>query len=273
MARSPLPGIKALVIAGPGSGKTTSLKTFIPKGVTPIALFTENSFDVLGDTKPEQFPWHYTAPQSGNLSVLRDGAMRVSTMNADQIQKTHDMSRGTANQYLPMLDALGNFKCDRTGKVYGNIATWGTDKCLCVDSLSGLTLAATKLAVGEKYAMTQPEFQIAMKTIENLIIYLCSLQCHVVLTAHPEREVDEVLGGVKIYPSTLGRKMAPTLGRWFTDVFMAKRTGTKFFWDTADSQADLKARNMPISGDIPQDFGPLIDRWLARGGVITPDLT
>lgn len=267
--RSPLPGIKVLLEGGSGSGKTFAIRTFIETGITPFCIFTENSFDVLGDVPADKLHWHYIDPLGGGLDVLKAAAIRTSTMNADQIQKFHDVSRAQHNSFLPLLDQLMNFRCQRTGQAFGNTGDWGTERVLVLDSLSGLTIAATKLAVGEKYAMTQPEFQIGMKTIENLINQLCTgFRCHVVVTAHIERELDEVQGGSRVFPSTLGRKLAPVLPRYFTDVILAKRAGTKFFWDTADPQADLKARNLPISPDLPPTFRPLVESWKRRGGII-----
>ena len=270
LAPSPLPGIKVLLIGGSGSGKTFSLRTLIDAGITPMCIFTENSFDVLGDTDKTKLHWMYIPPSHGTVSTLLDAAKRVSTLTPAQIQTTNDVTRSASNQFIPMLEALMNFKCDRTGETFGNVSTWGTDRCLVIDSLSGLTIAATKLAVGEKYAMTQPEYQIAMKTIENLINQICTgFHCHAVVTAHMEREVDEVNGGVKIYASTIGRKLAPVLPRNFTDVLLAKRLGAKFFWDSADPQADLKSRNAPISAELPPSFVPLVTRWKSRGGLIS----
>lgn len=268
---SPLPGIKVLLMGGSGSGKTYAIRTLIDAGITPLCIFTENSFDVLGDVPTDKLHWMYIPPSHDNVSTLLEAAKRVSIMNADMLQKNHDLTRAQTNQYIPLLNGLMNFICDRTGEIFGNVSTWGTDKCLVIDSLSGLTIAATKLAVGEKYAMTQPEFQIAMKTIENLINQICTgFHCHSVVTAHIEREIDEVNGGAKVYASTLGRKLAPVLPRYFTDVLMAKRLGTKFIWDSADSQADLKSRNAPIASELPPSFAPLIGKWKSRGGVISP---
>jgi|CXWK01.1.fsa_nt_gi hypothetical protein len=270
-AASPLPGIKVLLMGGTGSGKTFSIRTLIAAGIKPLCIFTENSFDVLGDVPKEQLHWMYIPPQAAGLQVLKTAASQISMLNADQLQKQHDMTRAQTNQYMPLLNALMDFKCQRTGESFGNVSTWGTDKALVIDSLSGLTIAATKLAVGEKYAMTQPEFQVAMKTIENLINQICNgFHCHAVVTAHTEREVDEVNGGAKIYPSTLGRKLAPVLGRYFTDVILAKRMGTKFIWDSADPQADLKSRNAPIASELPPSFEPLVKNWRQRGGIISP---
>lgn len=273
---SPIPGIKALSIGGVGTGKTTLIKSLVEAGITPCCIFTENSFDVLGDTDPAKVHWMYVKPVTGDIQNLLDSAKKVGTMNADQIQKMHDMTRDQRNQYYPLLRALSNFTCDRTGLKLGNTGTWGTDKCLVMDSLSGITLAATKLAVGEKYAMTQPEFQLGMKTIENLIIFLCmNLWCHVYMTSHAERELDEVNGGIKIYPSTLGRKLAPILGRFFTDVFMTNRMTAvppKYVIDTIDSRADLKARNFGVGAELPMSFVPAVANWKRRGGLIVPGI-
>lgn len=272
MAKSPLPGIKVLLIGGSGTGKTFSLRTLVDAGLTPLCIFTENSFDVLGDVPKEKIHWRYIPPSGGGLAALTQMAQKISTMQPDQLQKSNDLTRSQTNSFMPIMQAMTNFKCDRTGQEFGNIATWGTDKVFVIDSLSGLAIAATKLAVGEKYALTMPEYQVLMKTIENTINLLCTaFQCHVVVTAHAEREIDEVNGGAKIMASVPGKKLAPVLPRYFTDVLLAKRANTKFFWDSADAQADLKARNAPISSDLPPSFVPLVKSWQSRGGIISPE--
>jgi hypothetical protein len=53
------------------------------------------------------------------------------------------------------------------------------------------------------------------------------------MISHIEREIDEVLGGSKVMASTLGRKLAPKLPRYFSDVILAEKTGAKFSWSTA----------------------------------------
>ena len=273
MAKSPLPGIKVLLIGGSGSGKTYSLRTLISAGITPFCIFTENSFDVLGDVPTDKMHWRYIPPSKGGLNTLMESAKRISVMGPDQLQKMSDTTRAQTNSFMPVLEALMNFKCDRTGETFGNISTWGTDRALVIDSLSGLSIAATKLGVGEKYALTQPEYQIIMKTIENLVNQLCTdMHCHFVLTAHAERELDEVQGGARIMASTMGRKLAPVLPRYFTDVILAKRQGAKFVWDTADPQADLKSRNTTIGSDLPPSYQPLIENWKKRGGTISPEV-
>ena len=89
---------------------------------------------------------------------------------------------------------------------------------------------------------------------------------HFVLIAHVERETDMVLGGTKLMASTLGRALAPKIPPMFSDVILTTRQGDKWNWDTANVTADLKTRNLAIRGDLPPSFGPIIEKWKARGG-------
>jgi len=277
MPYSPIPGIKAMSVGDIGSGKTTLIKSLIDCGVTPMCLFTEPGQEVIADVPADKLHWHYVKPLSSDLKNLQDAAHRVGTLDAKQIQESKDLQRDRQNQYYPLLSSLEKFTCDRTGENFGNVGSWGTDKCLVADSLSGITVAAVGVSVGQKYAMTQPEFQIAMKTIENLLLFLTTgLYCHVYVTAHPERELDEVNNGIRIYPSTLGRKLAPTLPRNFSDVFYTEMwlEGGQPKWglSTVHSQAVVKFRNFPPGARMPLTFKPAFDKWRQRGGLISPDL-
>lgn len=274
---SPIPGLKLLSIGGVGTGKTSLAKTLIGTGITPFCICFEPP-DMLGDTKAEDLHWHYIPPVSNDLASLMEAAKRIGTMTPEQILKTHDTNRDKRNNFYPFLNALSTYTCDRTGEDFGNVGQWGTDRCLVLDGLSGLTLAALKLSVGEKYALTQPEFQIAMKLIENILLQLCTgFWCHAYVIAHEERETDEVNGGSKMYASTLGRKLAPVLGRPFTDVFRMKKLPVpsgkpKIVIDNLETQADLKARNMPYGNAMDPTLVPAVAGWKAHGGVISPSV-
>jgi hypothetical protein len=126
------------------------------------------------------------------------------------------------------------------------------------------------LVVGGKPVKSQSDWGIAMDQVEKLVRQLTDgCKCHVVMTAHVEREVDQVLGGVKLTVATLGVKLAPKIPPMFSDVILTSREGDKFYWSTANSMADLKARNLPLKDHIPPDFKPIITKWLSRGGALT----
>lgn len=267
--RSPLPGIKVMLIGGTGTGKTTAIKTLIEAGVTPMCVFTEPSFDVLGDIPADRLHWHYISPMADTMEGLRSMVRNIGMMSYEQLTKMQDPHRSANNMVLPMYDLLMDYKCQRTGKAFGNVGTWGTDRALVIDSLSGLSKAAVAAVVGDRPAMSPPDYMVAQSIVGKFIDFMCvSLHCHFVLTAHAERETDPAFGGTKIMASAIGRALSPILPRNFTDVILTKRNGTTFVWDTADPQADLKARNAPISATLPPSFVPLLAAWRKRGGVI-----
>ena len=64
--------------------------------------------------------------------------------------------------------------------------------------------------------------------------------------------------------STLGRKLAPRLPRFFDDVVHCKREGNKFTWATDTVNIDLKARNLPLSGGLAPSFTQIITAWRSK---------
>lgn len=267
--QSSLPGIKVLLLGDSGVGKTYSLRTLIDAGLTVLALFTENSFDVLGDVPKEKLHWMYIPPMVEDLTALKEMATRIGTMTFENITKAHDVKRFTDSPWMKMLGALTDFTCARTGQKFGNIASWGTDIAFVIDSGSGLGIASRQNVVGNRPALSPADYGLIQRQIESLINQLCTaFRCHFVLNCHAEREIDPVQGGMKIMASMPGKALAPILPRYFTDVILAKRTGDKFLWDSSDSQAVLTARNSAIKADLPPSFVPLITAWKSRGGRI-----
>lgn len=267
-ARSAIPGVNVLMIGATGTGKTTSIKTLVAKGITPFCIFLEPEDGVI-DLPRDKWHSHYIAPASANWSDMIDSAEKINQFNYDLLAKMTDINKRSYGQFVEVLKSLNNFKCDHDGKTYGDVCTWGTDRALVIDSLSGLNIMAMNLMVGSKPVKSQSDWQVAMDNLERLIQKLCTdTHCHFILTAHSERETDEVMGGSKIMVSTLGRKLAPKIPRFFSDVVLADRQGSKFTWSTAAAGADLKARNLPIADGIPPTFATIIEAWQKRGGII-----
>jgi hypothetical protein len=135
--------------------------------------------------------------------------------------------------------------------------------------MAGLGRAAMSLVVGGKAVKSQSDWGIAQDQVEKLLRMLCdNCACHFVLIAHVERETDQVLGGVKLMVSTLGRALAPKIPAMFSDVILTVRSGDKWTWDAGSAQADVKVRNLPFKSDLPPTFGPVVEKWKARGGLL-----
>jgi hypothetical protein len=262
------------MLLGPsGTGKTYSIRTLVDTGITPFCVFTEPGFEVLGDIPDDKLHWHYIPPASADWSALIDSAKKINTLSFESLSKMSDINKRDYNQFVTLLECLNSFTCQRCGKSFGAVDTWGPDRALVLDSLSGVNIMAMNLMVGSKPVKSQADWGVAMDNLERLIQKLCmDTRCHFILIAHAERETDEVLGGSKIMAATLGRKLAPRLPRFFSDVILTVKEGAKFTWSTAAIGADLKARNLPIADNLPPDFGQIITKWKAQGGVTTPSV-
>lgn len=272
-----LPGVNVLVEGPTGTGKTTSLGTIADAGVELFCLFTENGREAFmghwtdrGLPIPDNVHWHDLPRSDTGFSLLADSANAVNTYSMDALFKMSDPNRAKSNQFVTLLRALADFPDDRTGKKFGAVDKWGPDRCLAIDSLTGINPIAMSLVIGNKPLKDQRDWGIAQDQIEKLLRHACDgAKCHFILLSHVERETDLVFGGVKITVATLGRALAPKIPPMFSDVILSVRNGTEFSWSTANPMADLKARNLPLADGIKQDFTQIFNKWKSRGGKFT----
>jgi hypothetical protein len=249
-------------MGAPGTGKTHSIRTLVDAGLEVFVLFTEPGMEVLGDTDPDKVHWHYVPPADVGFDTFIKNAKAVNQFDAAALQKMPGMNKQAYSQFIDVLNVCNNFTCQRCSNEYGSIDTWDANRVFVFDSLSGLNIMLLDLVVGGKPLRTLPDWGIAMDNEEKFLNKLClGTQCHFVLTAHIDRQVDEVLGGIKLMASALGKKLPAQIPRFFSDVVMTVREGDKFTWATASSQADTKARNLPWKDQQVPSFKPIIDNW------------
>src|SRR5688500_848591 len=266
-----IPGSKLLLLGGTGTGKTHAIRSWIKAGVTPFCIFTEPSHEVLGDIPADKLHWHYIPAMKVSFGDMLDSAKKINQSTYEMLAKMPSINKEKYTEMIDVLTTCNAYRCDRTGESFGAVDSWNTDRVLVLDSLSGLSIMAMNLVVGSKPVKAQGEWGVAMDNLERFIYKLTTdLQCHFMLTAHAEREIDEVAGGTNVTVSTLGRKLAPKLPRFFSDVVLAKRDGADFTWSTAATGVDLKTRNLKTANDITPSAEQIIDTWKSRGGVILP---
>jgi len=275
---SVLSGVNVLLEGATGTGKTYVLGTLADTGVETFVLFTESGLESFlgywtdrGKSVPENVHWHVLERAPGSFEALAAAAKVINENSQESLHKMQDYNRAkNHSQFVGLLKALADFPDDRTGKRFGAVDTWGPNRALVIDSLTGINPIALSLVVGAKPVKSQADWGIAQDQIEKILRQLCDgCRCHFVLTAHVEREQDMVFGGIKITVSTLGRALAPKIPPMFSDVVLTLREGTKFSWSTAHPQADLKARNLPVADNIAPGFGQIIEKWKSRGGKLT----
>lgn len=263
-----IPGVNVLLVGATGTGKTHSIRTLVEQGLEVFVVFTEPGMEVLADISSDKLHWRYIAPATPAWADMLDSANKINKMTFKSLTDLSDINKSKYTEFLDLLTTLSNFKDDRTGKEYGAVDSWGPERVLVVDSLSGLNIMAMNLVTGSKPVKSMADWGVAIDNLERLITKLCvDTKCHFVLTAHLERETDETTGGTSLMAATLGRKLAPKLPRFFSDVIHVKRDGGKFVWSTASINVDLKARNLPLSDQLIPSFQPIIESWRKRAGV------
>ena len=273
-----------LVMGQPGAGKTNSLATLLASGLETFVIATEpDGISSLLDSCTRRkiniakLHWASCLPATPGWSALNDMATTIGTMGFEDIQKIKSGVGKTDTQIpaMKLLNTLSNFKCERTGEAFGDVSKWDATRALVLDSLSGLSMITWMLSVGYKPAAHQGEFGVAMNFIEQLLLKITSdRNAFFVLNAHVEKEINEFTGVSQVMASTIGRKLAPKIPRFFSEVVYAKRLmkdgKAEFTWSTVDSAAELKNRSLPISTNLQQDYGPIISAYRQRKTLATP---
>lgn len=272
-----------LIMGPPGSGKTTSAVTLAKKGIDVFVIITEPTgvdslLDAWDREKVDINLLHYAVvpPVSGDWKAMGEMAQKIKLMNYEDLSKLKSgVGKEFMNQFFKILNLCQNFTCERSQREFGDVTSWDANRALVMDSLSGLSTITMQTTVGLKPSPHQGEWGIAMSATEQFLLKLSSdCKCFFVLTAHVEKEPDEITGASNVTVSTLGRKLAPKIPRFFSEVIRARKDPSKsppFRWATMDSETmGLKNRALPASTDLPQDFGPIVDAYRRRVAATTP---
>lgn len=252
-------GFKALIIGDTGGGKTFSIQTLADAGLEVFVLFTENGMATLRNTDPKRVHWHYIKPAPFDIPAARALADNMSKMQFQQLTQLIDGNKFKYNQFVDVLAAMSNFYCQRTNQYYGPVDKWGTDRVFVIDSLSGLSVMAMYLIIGGKPGTHEGEWGMAMGQIEKICNALClALPTNFVLMSHIEREQSAIDLTPRLMASTLGKKLAPKLPRYFDEVVVTFREGTNWYWSTTYPNADCKSRVLGYKDKMAPSFVPLV---------------
>jgi len=270
--KSVMLGSKTLLMGPAGTGKTYALGSIVDAGYELFYLGLENGIESLigrwvdkGLPIPPNFHWATAAGQTASFAEQLDNAVKANTLSLESLAKLNDTNKTKYDGMRKLLGCLNNFQDERTKQSFGPVDTWDYKRVIAIDGLTGIGEAAMSNLIGGKAVRNQSDWGIAQSFVMNTIKQLTdNVHCHVVLLAHIERETDQVLGGVKLMPATLGKAISGLIAPKFSDVILTVREGSNWKWDTANPMADLKTRSFPISNNIPPDFAPIFKKWEAR---------
>ena len=273
-----IPGLKVILMGPPGSGKTHSIRTLIEADLEVFCVLTEpNAINTLTNLRgasdkykkaldDNTIHWRFIPPALATWDSLAKSAKKLSMFDLGTLQKETAVDKREYTQILEVYNTLSNFVDERTGKESGTIEKLDPAKtAVVIDSLSGLNTMFLSIVCGSKAAKTQPEWGAAIDAELRFINQICfGVPTHVVVMAHIAREVDEVLGGMKIMVNGIGRKAPQEIPKNFTDCILAKNAGGNFTWSTVDMQAETKSTTLVAGEKMEPSFVPLIDEWRTR---------
>lgn len=284
-----LPQPPSSILIGPsGSGKSTALATYAKAGIETFVIITEpGGLDSLLDAAAltgapmDKLHWATCMPITEGWDALKTMTSDIGSKDYEGLSKLKGIGKDKTRQgAMRLLEVMQDFPCERTGKHFGSFTSFSNKQAFCIDSLSGVNLIAWYLTVGYKPTAAPGEWNIAQNWIEAVLNKInTDRQCYFTMTAHLEKEQDEITGVNKLMVSTLGRKLAPKIPRFFGEVVFTERkvdpkdNKPTFRWSTIESQVDLKNRALPISNQLAPDFQQVVSAYEARlkkAGIGTP---
>lgn len=268
-------GTKTLIIGPPGAGKTTSLVTALqhPKIEKLFVVGTEPGFEesLLDAMAARNLPidkLHYTyvSPAIESFSSMRNAAQMLNTMSyANLGDLKTGINKHEYKQFFNLLDALSDFKCDRTGESFGPVDQFPENYFLGFDSVTGLNKMVYGLHLGGKPTPHQGEWGVIMQFEEQFISTLvANCKCFLAVTCHVVKGQDQLTGRTNWTVDALGSKLGPRLPYMFSDTPLAIKEGESFYWSTTHSYADLKNRALPIKDKLEPSFVQIINVWEER---------
>ena len=272
-----LVGPKVCLMGLGGTGKTYALGTLVDwaaaNGFEVAVLFTENGLETLlgyfrdkGHEPPANLFWHQQTTKPISLKSLMQTADSVGKLSYEALAKSIDSNRGGDNNaFFKILQSCSDFKDDRTGKSLGPIDAFTAKRIFVMDSLTETSNAAMKMQIGSRPMASPGDYGVAQNNLMNFL-RLCTqgMECPFVMTAHVDRETDQVTQSTKIMIKAIGKALATEIPTLFSDIIYTTREADKFYWDTAAYGVDTKTRSLGYRSKIVPDFAQIFDVWKKR---------
>lgn len=274
-----LVGPKVVLMGLGGTGKTYAIGTLCEwaerNGFEVAILFTEAGLETLlgyfrdkGKEPPACVYWHQQGTKPISLKALMSSADNIGKLSYEALAKSVDGNRGGENNaFWKILQSCSNFKDDRTGKELGAVDMFPAKRIFVMDSLTETANAAFKMQVGARPMASPGDYGVAQNSLMNFLRLLTQgIDCPFIMTAHVDRETDQVTQSTKIMIKAIGKALATEIPTLFSDVIYTTREASTFYWDTAAYGVDTKTRSLGYRSKIEPNFALIMDVWLKRTG-------
>lgn len=226
---------KLLLVGDSGTGKTGSLASLAEAGYNLRILDFDNGLDILR---------HLCSPEAlAKIEYETCTDIYSSKSGKPVVTKAEAWARA-----MKLLDSW-----------HEGVVKWSADDILVIDSLTLLGRAVMNYVMYLNGKIGQrPQIQHwgeAMDLLESLLaqLYSDAVKCNVIITSHISYvESDDGGGAIAGYPSALGNKLPPKVGRYFNSMLLARTVGSKRVIETT-SQPKIQCKN-PAPNKMPKQL-------------------
>jgi len=268
---------RILIVGDPGAGKTCAYGSLLAHGQRLFVCDFDDNLDPIFKLVPKEF---------------HDNLIYETLVDKVRFDKEGNPTvEGRPTAFAGFVKLVKSWVDSETGEDYGPPESWGPNDWLVIDPLTSFSHAAMwhtlhkagRLGTSMKGGRPRrlKDWGVAIDKVEGAIQMLRSLPINMIVTAHlmrlsqDEIEDDEESGGASgkpaaarklpdnllmRYPATLGQKLPPRIGGYFSVVLQAKRVGKgqaarRVLATVPDDDVDVKVpvppKSLPV--EVPAD--------------------
>jgi hypothetical protein len=225
--------VKLLLVGDSGSGKTGALAALANAGYNLNIADFDNGSDILHSfVKPEAYDRINIEVLTDKMGIAADGS---------------PIPIGEPTAWKRFANLLKDWTDSTSKEKFGPITSWGPDRVLVVDSATLMGRAAmhyvkhvNNATLERDWGYYGPVMELEEKLLE--LVFSQQVACNVIITAHivsisekqkinkpdskgEDRLVSVDVGEPKAFPSFMGNKLPPKVGRYFNTVLQTKSFG------------------------------------------------
>jgi hypothetical protein len=249
------------------SGKSHCIRTLLDTGVKKICILAlepgvEESYS---DLPADKVSWMKIAPPENSMEKTLEYFNKIARLDPTALQNMGRAGKQGCQQWIEATFATLKFIDHRNNNQdLGRVFDWPSDWAFVIEGLTQLNEYAKLHWAGDSPMLEMRDYMVipdlVTKFVEGVTL---STKCWVILTAHAERETNELTGVSQLMLSCYGRKLGGQLPRFFSEMIYCEKVipsdhklPVQFTWSTRSASDGIvsKARSMPFVYRVTPTF-------------------